>query len=115
MAGRAPLAVTFANTRRRRGAAYQELLLSGTDLEAWAQHEAERVPPVGAEAAQERLGEGRALRGQIFALLKAAVAGEPAPRPAERGHAAPRRVPPGPPLGAPGPPRAPPPRPAGPP
>src|SRR3954468_16189106 len=93
MAGRAPLAVTFPNTRRRRGAASQELLLSGTDLEAWAQHEAERVPPVGAEAAQERLEEVRALRDQLFALWKAAVAGEPAPRPAERVNAALRVVP----------------------
>src|SRR3954468_9768197 len=93
MAGRAPLAVTFPNTRRRRGAAYQELLLSGTDIEAWAQHEAERVPPVGAEAAQERLRGIRGVGDDIFALLKAPVADEPAPRPAERVNAALRVVP----------------------
>jgi predicted RNA-binding Zn ribbon-like protein len=93
MAGRPPLAVTFANTRRRRGAASQELLRSGADLEAWARHEAGRVPPVGAETAQERLDEIRVLRDDVIALLTATVAGEPPPRPTERVNSALRAVP----------------------
>ena len=39
-----PLAIDFANTVRRRGSDYTELLASGADLRAWAAHEANRVP-----------------------------------------------------------------------
>jgi predicted RNA-binding Zn ribbon-like protein len=85
MAGERPLAVAFANTRRRRGAVYRDLLRSGADLAAWAQREA--VPAIAAEAADARLDDVRALRDEVFALLKATAAGEPAP-PAGRVNAA---------------------------
>jgi len=91
MAGERPLAVAFANTRRRRGAVYRELLRSGADLAAWAQRE-EAVPAIAAEAADARLDDVRALRDEVFALLKATAGGEPA-RPAERVNAALRAVP----------------------
>ena len=39
-----PLAIDFANTVRRRGSDYTELLASGADLRAWAADEANRVP-----------------------------------------------------------------------
>jgi predicted RNA-binding Zn ribbon-like protein len=90
MAGAPPLAVAFANTRRRRGAVYHDLLRSGADLAAWAQRE--ELPALGAEAADARLDDVRALRDEVFALLKATAAGEPAP-PAGRTNAALRAVP----------------------
>jgi predicted RNA-binding Zn ribbon-like protein len=92
MAGGPPLAVAFANTRRRRGAAYHELLRSGADLAAWARREAGRVPAVGADAAEARLDDVRGLRDEVVALLRATAGGEPA-RPAERVNAAVRAVP----------------------
>jgi predicted RNA-binding Zn ribbon-like protein len=74
-----PLAVDFANTVRRRGGDYTELLASGADLRAWAEHEAARVPDPSEHAADSRLDEVRALRDAIFALLYSAARREPAP------------------------------------
>ena len=91
VAGAAPLAVDFANTRRRRGAEYQELVRSGSDLAAWAERAGGRVPLLSAEAAQRRLADVRALRDEVFELLRAAVRGQSAP--AERVNAALRAVP----------------------
>ena len=74
-----PLAVDFANTVRRRGANYTELLSSGADLRAWAEHQAKRVPDPPEPAADARLIEVRELRDAIFALLLAAARRQPAP------------------------------------
>jgi predicted RNA-binding Zn ribbon-like protein len=79
-----PLAVDFANTVRRRGGDYTELLTSGADLRAWAEHEAQRVPDPSEHAAETRLDEVRALRDAIFALLLAAAQHRPAPPGIER-------------------------------
>ncbi|MDA0165764.1 CGNR zinc finger domain-containing protein [Solirubrobacter ginsenosidimutans] len=73
-----PLAIDFANTVRRRGSDYTELLSSGADLRAWAQHEASRVPDPSEYASDIRLDEVRELRDAIFALLLAAAQHEPA-------------------------------------
>jgi predicted RNA-binding Zn ribbon-like protein len=77
-----PLAVDFANTVRRRGGEYQELLASPADAAAWAayEHELERVPAVTARAVASRLDEVRAARDDVFAVLGAAAAGDPLPR-----------------------------------
>jgi predicted RNA-binding Zn ribbon-like protein len=72
----------FANTVRRRGDVYVELLQRGEDLRAWAAHENLALP--SAHAAQERLTDVRAVRDAAFALLLAATRGEPAPPDAER-------------------------------
>jgi predicted RNA-binding Zn ribbon-like protein len=88
-----PLAVDFANTWRRRGAVYRELLRSGADLAAWAEREAGRVPSIDAAVAEGRLDEVCALRDEVFALLAAAVAGEPARVSAARVNSALRAVP----------------------
>jgi predicted RNA-binding Zn ribbon-like protein len=74
-----PLAIDFANTVRRRGSDYTELLRSGADLRAWALHEANRVPDPPELLADSRLDEVRELRDAIFALLLAAARREPAP------------------------------------
>jgi len=74
-----PLAVDFANTVRRRGADYTELLASGADLRTWAAHEADRVPDPSEHEAETRLIEVRELRDAIFALLLAAARRQPAP------------------------------------
>ena len=79
-----PLAVDFANTVRRRGDDYTDLLASGADLRAWAAREASRVPDPPAGAAAARLNEVRELRDAIFALLLASAEGEPVPRGIER-------------------------------
>jgi predicted RNA-binding Zn ribbon-like protein len=79
-----PLAVDFANTVRRRGGDYTELLSSGADLRAWAAREGSRVPDPPAGVADARLTEVRELRDAIFALLLAVAKGEPVPRGIER-------------------------------
>jgi len=79
-----PLAVDFANTVRRRGRDYTELLATGADLRAWVEHEAPRVPDPTEYAADTRLEEVRELRDAIFALLLAASRREPAPPGVER-------------------------------
>jgi predicted RNA-binding Zn ribbon-like protein len=91
VASATPLAVDFANTRRRRGAEYQELVCSGGDLAAWAEDERGRVPSLSADAAQQRLGEVRALRDEVVELLGATARGQTSR--AERVNAALRTVP----------------------
>jgi predicted RNA-binding Zn ribbon-like protein len=68
-----PLAVDLANTVRRRGHEYEELLAGGEDVVTWARHERGRVPGVDPHSASERLGEIRATRDDVFALLLATV------------------------------------------
>jgi predicted RNA-binding Zn ribbon-like protein len=79
-----PLAVDFANTVRRRGRDYTELLATGADLRAWVGHEASRVPDPTEHAAETRLDEVRLLRDAIFALLLATARHEAAPPGVER-------------------------------
>jgi predicted RNA-binding Zn ribbon-like protein len=74
-----PLAIDFANTVRRRGRDYTELLATGADLCAWAERESPRVPDPSEHAADTRLDEVRELRDAIFALLLAAAQRRPAP------------------------------------
>jgi predicted RNA-binding Zn ribbon-like protein len=74
-----PLAVDLANTIKRRGREYVELLRAPADLAEWCRHEAGRVPASAAEAAGARLGEVRAVRDDVFAVLRAAAEGEPVP------------------------------------
>jgi predicted RNA-binding Zn ribbon-like protein len=74
-----PLAIDFANTTRRRGMVEHEFLSDGGDLETWSEHEAGRVPRVPARAAAARLGEVRAMRDDVKAVLRATVDGTPLP------------------------------------
>jgi predicted RNA-binding Zn ribbon-like protein len=75
-----PLALDFANTVRRHGGEYRELLQSGEDVASWAEHESGRVPAVRAAEASGRLAEIRAVRDDVFAALRAASDGRPFPR-----------------------------------
>jgi hypothetical protein len=78
-----PLAIDFANSVRRRGDVYEELWRTPADLAAWAAHQHGRIsdlPPVS----ERRLGEARALRDAVFAVLLAAAHAEPVPPAAER-------------------------------
>jgi predicted RNA-binding Zn ribbon-like protein len=76
-----PLAVELANTVRRRGREYQELLETPADLLSWAARESAPLAPRDVEA---RLEEVRAFRDAVFAVLLAATRGEPAPAATER-------------------------------
>ena len=78
------LAIDFANTRKRRGRDYVELLATGADVAEWARLEEGRVPAVTAPAAAPRLDEVRAVRDDVFAVLRATAAGEPHPAAASR-------------------------------
>lgn len=71
-----PLAIDFANTVRRRGSEYEELLREPADLSEWAELEQGRVP-VPDDAS--RLDETRAIRDAVFALLRAAAQDETPP------------------------------------
>ena len=75
-----PLAIDFANTVRRRGLDYVELLDGPRELVALARRQALRlrVRDVG-----PRLDEVRELRDAVFALLLAATRGENVPAAAE--------------------------------
>jgi peptide deformylase len=79
-----PLAIDFANTVRRRGARYEELLRRPGDLVAWARHERGRVPVPARADAERALLEVRACRDDVFAVLRAAAAGEALPPAAAR-------------------------------
>lgn len=74
-----PLAVDFANTLRRRGRTYEELLVSGADLARWSRRESKRVPVLNARAIAPRLDEARAVRDDVFAVLHAATSGRRLP------------------------------------
>jgi predicted RNA-binding Zn ribbon-like protein len=80
-----PLAVDFANTVRRSGWHYRELLEGGADVASWSQRQGGRVPVLPAETAQARLVEMRAVRDDVFELLLAAAREDgPPPEPVER-------------------------------
>jgi predicted RNA-binding Zn ribbon-like protein len=74
-----PLAVDFANTVRRSGWHYRELLEDGADVASWSQREGGRVPVLSARTGQARLAEIRAVRDDVFALLFAAARGDSPP------------------------------------
>lgn len=78
------LAIDFANTVKRRGHVYEELLGSAAEVAGWARRERERVPAIREEAAERRLEEIRAVRDDVFAVLRATAAGEARPRDATR-------------------------------
>src|SRR4051794_29040556 len=89
-----PLAVDFANTLKRRGADHVELLVSGEDLARWSALEAPRVPALNTADAERDLDAVRAVRDDVFAVLRAAAQGEPPlPEAAERLDARARRHP----------------------
>lgn len=74
-----PLAIDFANTVLRRGSTYEELLVSAGDVVTWARHEDGRVPRLDRAPAARRLGEIRAVRDDVFALLHATAHGNRLP------------------------------------
>jgi predicted RNA-binding Zn ribbon-like protein len=76
-----PLAVDFANTVRRRGLEYEELLETPADLVSWASREYLRLAEHEVEG---RLEHARAFRDAVFAILLAATRREPAPPGTER-------------------------------
>jgi predicted RNA-binding Zn ribbon-like protein len=74
-----PLAVDFANTVRRSGWHYRELLEGGADVASWSRRQGGRVPVLTAGTARARLAEIRAVRDDVFALLSAAACGASPP------------------------------------
>jgi predicted RNA-binding Zn ribbon-like protein len=74
-----PLGIDFANTRKRRGAEDVDLLRDGAELARWSELEAGRVPRLDAATAAAHLDTVRAVRDDVFAVLRAAAAGDPPP------------------------------------
>jgi len=74
------LALDVANTVRRRGMHYRELLNTPADLTDWLTHQGTRVPaPSRLDAAT--LTAFTTLRDPVLRLLRAAAAGDPRPPP----------------------------------
>jgi predicted RNA-binding Zn ribbon-like protein len=89
-----PLAVDFANTVRRSGWRYRELLEGGADIASWSRHQGGRVPLLTAAEAHARLAEIRAVRDDVFDLLRAAARGDrPPAEPVGRINARARKLP----------------------
>jgi hypothetical protein len=76
-----PLPVDFANTVRREGSGYRELLGTGGDVAGWASHQTGRLPQIEPDEAEPRLDEIRATRDDVFAVLAAAAEGRAFPEP----------------------------------
>lgn len=72
-----PLALDVANTVERRGQVTQELWATGTDVSTWVELEHDRLDPVTAAEADDRLGELRQLRDAVLMLLRATAAADP--------------------------------------
>jgi predicted RNA-binding Zn ribbon-like protein len=86
------LAIDFANTVKRRGVEYEELLGSPAAVSEWAGRQNGRVPAVRESDVAGRLDEIVAVRDDVFAVLRAASLGEPPPeKAAERLDARARR------------------------
>ncbi len=66
------LALDFANTVRRRGMRYVELITSAAELEVWLDHESGRVP-VEAEVDDDLVTEFVGARDHALELLRAAA------------------------------------------
>jgi predicted RNA-binding Zn ribbon-like protein len=74
-----PLALDVAASVKRRGDVHVELWRDGSDVAQWCALMDGRVPRLTAEQAAARLGELRAVRDDVFAVLGAVVAGTPPP------------------------------------
>lgn len=72
-----PLALDVANTVRRRGWVDQELWVTGTDVATWTELERDRLAPVTAREADDRLWELHQLRDAIMRLLRSTTAAAP--------------------------------------
>ncbi len=72
-----PLALDVANTVERHGQVDQELWVTGTDVATWAELERDRLAPVTAAEAEDRLGELTGLRDAVLMLLRATAASDP--------------------------------------
>jgi predicted RNA-binding Zn ribbon-like protein len=72
------LAIDLANTVRRRGARYIELMTSAADLQDWLEHQRGRliIPP---QVSGELLAGFLALRDHALRVLRAAAGGQPPP------------------------------------
>ncbi len=67
----------MANTVRRRGWVDQELWVTGTDVATWAEFEHDRLAPVAAREADDRLGELHQLRDAVLGVLRSTAAADP--------------------------------------
>jgi predicted RNA-binding Zn ribbon-like protein len=85
-----PLAVDVAASVKRRGDVHVELWRDGSDVAQWCEGERGRVPALTAGQADARLDDLRELRDDVFAVLGAAIAGEPPGRDARVADAAAR-------------------------
>ena len=88
------LAIDFANTVKRRGRDYEDLLVRAADVAEWIRRRraleargaaepagsAGGLPAIGEAAVAPHLDDVRALRDDVFAALAAAANDEPAPR-----------------------------------
>jgi predicted RNA-binding Zn ribbon-like protein len=74
------LAIDFANTVRRRGMVYEDLLGGPVDLREWAARQDGRVPVPALGPAKEGLARVRTTRDDALAVLRAAAVGAPLPR-----------------------------------
>jgi predicted RNA-binding Zn ribbon-like protein len=80
-----PLALDVAATVKRRGDAHVELWRDGSDVAQWCALMDGRAPRLTPEQAGTRLGELRAVRDDVFAVLGAVVDGTAYPdAPAQR-------------------------------
>ena len=81
-------AIDFANTLKRRGRDYEDLLAGAADVAEWVRRERalgrDALPVVAAAAVSKRVGEVRGLRDDVFAVLSAAARNDPPPRDAAR-------------------------------
>ena len=78
------LAIDTANTVRRRGWRYLELINSPADLGAWLEHERSRLA-VPAELDTALVGRFLIVRDHVLRVLRAAAAGTPLPATDVRG------------------------------
>ncbi len=72
-----PLALDVANTVERHGQLDRELWVAGIDVATWSELEHDRVAPVTAAEAEDRLGELTGLRDAVLKLLRATAASDP--------------------------------------
>ena len=73
-----PLAVDLANTVRRRGWRYVELIATPADLATWLSYERDRVS-ARIRVDEDLLGPFLAARDHVLQVLRAAATGQPLP------------------------------------